>query len=79
MYIITSLKIQKIAMKLVRRFFGLAKTFENQVMPINTNDLIPYFFDQNVFFKNSYKESTSISLYICKIVCQFMIHYYSLT
>ena len=44
-----------------KALLGLAKTFENQVMPINTNDLIPYFFDQNVFFKNSYKESTSIS------------------
>ncbi len=44
-----------------KALLGLAKTFENQVVPINTNDLIPYFFDQNVFFKNSYTETTSIS------------------
>jgi len=44
-----------------KALLGLAKTFENQVVPVNTNDLIPYFFDQNVFFGNSFTETTLIS------------------
>tara|TARA_Y100001970_G_scaffold37705_1_gene46592 strand:+ start:1279 stop:3162 length:1884 start_codon:yes stop_codon:yes gene_type:complete len=44
-----------------RALLGLAKTFEDQVIPINKNNLIPYFFDENVFFKDSFTETTSIS------------------
>tara|TARA_B100001996_G_C18671937_1_gene597048 strand:+ start:3674 stop:5545 length:1872 start_codon:yes stop_codon:yes gene_type:complete len=44
-----------------KALLGLAKTFENQVIPMKTNNLIPYFFDQNIFFKNYHTETTSIS------------------
>ena len=33
-----------------KALFGLAKTFENQIAPIKSKDLIPYFFDENIFF-----------------------------
>ena len=40
---------------------GLAKTFEDQVIPKNRANLIPYFFDKNHFFNYTYELNTSIS------------------
>ena len=40
---------------------GLAKTFEDQIFPLESNDLIPYFYNDNIFFKNTSQLSTNIS------------------
>ena len=40
---------------------GLAKTFEDQIFPLESNDLIPYFYNDNIFFKNDSQISTNIS------------------
>jgi len=44
-----------------KALFGLAKTFENQIAPIKSKDLIPYFFDENIFFKNPLEFHSDIS------------------
>lgn len=44
-----------------KALLGLAKTFEDQVIPNNKSNLIPYFFDKNHFFKYTYELNTSIS------------------
>ena len=40
---------------------GLAKTFEDQVIPKHKSNLIPYFFDQNIFFQDPFQVSAAIS------------------
>ena len=40
---------------------GLAKTFEDQIFPLENNDLIPYFYNDNIFFKDAIKLTTNIS------------------
>tara|TARA_B100001564_G_C20669667_1_gene685572 strand:+ start:4134 stop:5993 length:1860 start_codon:yes stop_codon:yes gene_type:complete len=40
---------------------GLAKTFEDQIFPLEKNDLIPYFYNDNIFFKDATQLSTNIS------------------
>ncbi len=40
---------------------GLAKTFEDQIFPLENNDLIPYFYNDNIFFKSTTQLSTNIS------------------
>ena len=40
---------------------GLAKTFEDQIFPLESNDLIPYFYNDNIFFKDATQLSTNIS------------------
>ena len=40
---------------------GLAKTFEDQIIPIETKDIIPYFFDNNLFFKTPFQLYSNIS------------------
>jgi len=40
---------------------GLAKTFEDQIFPIEDNDLVPYFYNNNIFFKDATQLSTNIS------------------
>jgi tetratricopeptide (TPR) repeat protein len=40
---------------------GLAKTFEDQIFPLENNDLIPYFYNDNIFFKDATQLSTNIS------------------
>ncbi|MEL0269892.1 MAG: tetratricopeptide repeat protein, partial [bacterium] len=40
---------------------GLAKTFEDQIFPVENNDLVPYFYNDNIFFKDAAKLSTNIS------------------
>ena len=40
---------------------GLAKTFEDQIIPIEKRDIIPYFFDNNLFFKDPFQVYSSIS------------------
>ena len=40
---------------------GLAQTFEDQIVPANEQDLIPYFFDNNIFFKDPFQIYSSIS------------------
>lgn len=44
-----------------KALLGLAKTFEDQVVPIRKSNLIPYFFDQNLFFEDLYFVNTGIS------------------
>ena len=40
---------------------GLAKTFEDQIFPTKSNDLIPYFYNDNIFFEDLFQLSTNIS------------------
>ena len=40
---------------------GLAKTFEDQIFPVENNDLVPYFYNDNIFFKDATQLSTNIS------------------
>ena len=40
---------------------GLAKTFEDQIIPLKSNDLVPYFYSDNIFFKNVTQLSANIS------------------
>ncbi len=40
---------------------GLAQTFEDQIVPANEGDLIPYFFDNNIFFEDPFQIYSSIS------------------
>ena len=40
---------------------GLAKTFEDQIFPVENNDLVPYFYNDNIFFKDASQLSTNIS------------------
>ena len=44
-----------------KALLGLAKTFEDQVVPIHKSNLIPYFFDQNLFFEDPFQVNTTIS------------------
>ncbi len=40
---------------------GLAQSFEDQIVPANEQDLIPYFFDNNIFFEDPFQIYSSIS------------------
>mgnify|MGYP002819660348 CR=1 FL=1 len=40
---------------------GLAKTFEDQISPIKTKDLIPYFYGENIFFDDPFQIFSKIS------------------
>ena len=40
---------------------GLAKTFEDQIFPVENNDLVPYFYNDNIFFKDATQLFTNIS------------------
>ena len=40
---------------------GLAKTFEDQILPTKSNDLIPYFYNDNIFFEDLFQLTTNIS------------------
>ncbi len=40
---------------------GLAKTFEDQITPIKTKDIIPYFYNDNMFFKDVFQVHSKIS------------------
>ena len=44
-----------------KALLGLAQTFEDQIVPEGKTHLIPYFFDQNVFFENPFQVNSSIS------------------
>ena len=44
-----------------KALLGLAKTFEDQIIPIETKDIIPYFFDNNLFFKTPFQLYSNIS------------------
>ncbi|MCS5638752.1 MAG: tetratricopeptide repeat protein [Candidatus Marinimicrobia bacterium] len=44
-----------------KALLGLAKTFEDQVIPIHKSNLIPYFFDQNLFFEDPFQVNTAVS------------------
>ena len=39
----------------------MAKTFEKQIVPLNQEHLIPYFYDDNIFFKNPFQIHSLIS------------------
>tara|TARA_B100000003_G_scaffold205309_1_gene218719 strand:+ start:170 stop:2020 length:1851 start_codon:yes stop_codon:yes gene_type:complete len=40
---------------------GLAKTFEDQISPIKTKNLIPYFYGDNIFFDDAFRIFSKIS------------------
>ena len=40
---------------------GLAKTFEDQISPIKTKDIIPYFYGDNIFFDDAFRIFSKIS------------------
>ena len=40
---------------------GLAKTFEDQIFPIEKNDIIPFFYNDNIFFEDAFQLYTNIS------------------
>ena len=40
---------------------GLAQTFEDQIVPESEADIIPYFFDNNIFFEDPFQIYSSIS------------------
>ena len=40
---------------------GLAKTFEDQIFPIEKNDIIPFFYNDNIFFEDAFQFYTDIS------------------
>ena len=44
-----------------KTLLGLAQTFEDQIIPPNENSLIPFFFDNNIFFENPFQLHSSIS------------------
>jgi len=44
-----------------KALLGLAQTFKDQIVPEGKTHLIPYFFDQNVFFENPFQVNSSIS------------------
>ena len=44
-----------------KALYGLAKTFESQIIPYEKTNLIPYFFDNNIFFHNPFIEVPEFS------------------
>ncbi|MEC9376558.1 MAG: tetratricopeptide repeat protein [Candidatus Neomarinimicrobiota bacterium] len=44
-----------------KALLGLAQTFKDQIVPEGKTHLIPYFFDQNVYFENPFQVNSSIS------------------
>jgi tetratricopeptide (TPR) repeat protein len=53
---------KKINSKLAgKALLGMAKTFEDQIIPANESHLIPYFFDNNLFFEDPFQVNSSIS------------------
>tara|TARA_B100000579_G_scaffold426253_1_gene433180 strand:- start:85 stop:1944 length:1860 start_codon:yes stop_codon:yes gene_type:complete len=40
---------------------GLAKTFEDQISPIEKNDVIPFFYNDNLFFEDAFQVYSKIS------------------
>ena len=44
-----------------KALLGLGQTFEDQIIPANEAYLIPYFFDNNIFFEDPFQVYTSIS------------------
>ncbi|GIS53859.1 hypothetical protein Ct9H90mP29_09010 [bacterium] len=53
---------------------GLAQTFEDQIVPANEQDLIPYFFDNNIFFEDPFQIYSSISRDHLSSSLDFMTH-----
>lgn len=52
----------KVNSKLVgKALLGMAKTFEDQIIPANESHLIPYFYDHNMFFEDPFQVNSSIS------------------
>jgi tetratricopeptide (TPR) repeat protein len=44
-----------------KALLGLAQTFEDQIIPVNDSHIIPYFFDNNLFFENPFQVNSIIS------------------
>ena len=44
-----------------RALLGLAQTFEDQIIPIQESHLIPYFFDNNLFFEDPFQLNSTLS------------------
>ena len=57
-YILNKNPHSKIAGKAL---LGLAQTFEDQIIPSNEISLIPFFFDNNIFFEDPFQLHSSIS------------------
>ena len=45
-----------------KALLGLAKTFEDQILPFNDNFLISFFYDDNIFFEDLFASANSISI-----------------
>ena len=44
-----------------KALLGLAKTFEDQIIPSNESNLISFFFDKNVFFEDPFRVYSTVS------------------
>jgi len=44
-----------------KALLGMAKTFEDQIIPVNESHLIPYFFNQNTFFNDPFHFHSTVS------------------
>jgi len=44
-----------------KALLGLAQTFEDQIIPIQESHLIPYFFDNNLFFEDPFQLNSTLS------------------
>ncbi len=44
-----------------RILLGLAQTFEDQIIPSNKKNIIPYFFEKNIFFEDPFQVYSTIS------------------
>ena len=44
-----------------KALLGLAQTFEDQIFPVNDSHIIPYFFDNNLFFEDPFQVNSIIS------------------
>ena len=47
--------------QLGQALLGLAKTYEDQISPIEKNDIIPYFYNDNLFFEDAFQVYSKIS------------------
>jgi len=45
-----------------KALLGLAKTFEDQILPFNDKFLISFFYDNNIFFEDPFASNNSISI-----------------
>ena len=56
-----AIKKKLIGYQLGEALLGLAKTFEDQISPIEKNDVIPFFYNNNLFFEDAFQVYSKIS------------------